>query len=67
MKEKKRSGQQYWEIRERLTSTPKAGIWENGPWHLSGLKGMLALVVHPSFSLGKELEEIGGIVKIFSL
>ena len=69
LKEKEqRSGQEHWKIRKRLIPKPMPGIYGKiGVCPSMGFWGACVLVVHPSFSVGKVLEDIKDVVKVFLL
>lgn len=66
--EEEKSGWKTWRIRKRLIPKAMPGIYGKMGICLSmGFWGSSVLVVHPSFSLGKVLEEIEDVVKVFLL
>lgn len=66
--EEQKSGWKTWRIRKRLIPKAMSGIYgKMSICLLMGFWGGSVLVVHPSFSMGKVLEEIEDVVKVFLL
>lgn len=64
--EEQRSGQEHWKIRKSLISNLRPGVYEKmGICPSVGCCDVL--VMYPSFSLGKALEDMEDVVKLFIL